>query len=331
VPGGGVSGSQTFLVINPAPVLVGLSPVTVVAGSPGFTLTATGSNLSPTSVVRWDGSPLATTYVNPTELQAAVTSNLILAGGQHAITVSTPNPGGGMSSSVLLNVLNPALSAILPPLTPPFSGTGALPLSVSGTNFLTGSVLYADGLALATSYVSSTILMATVPDTLVQAGWDGGIAINVANTSLAVSNTMALQVGGGANAATIRTQPLDPAPGTAYAVKLEGGYAGAPFTLFVDFGTPTPVAHWPTAAADLVVGVGLWAGSSGPLIPLLDGLGFSGAPGPFALGAGGSFDLGGLVQPNPPLGVTLALQAVYIDPGSPIGLNMTWTRNPFGL
>ena len=107
-----LAGSQmrTYLVkpsgtgAAPVPVLTSISPASARAGGAGFTLTATGSSFVPSSVVQWNGSARTTTFVSPTELQAAIPAADISLPGSPAITVATPPPGGGTSSSRILSV-----------------------------------------------------------------------------------------------------------------------------------------------------------------------------------------------------------------------------------
>ena len=84
------------------PALSALSPSTVAAGSPAFTLTVTGSGFVPGSVVRWNGSNRPTAYASSTQLNAAIPATDVVSGGPFAVTVFTPLPGGGTSS--LLNL-----------------------------------------------------------------------------------------------------------------------------------------------------------------------------------------------------------------------------------
>src|SRR2546430_17546138 len=73
-PGGGASNALTFTITapsNPVPTATGLNPSSAVAGGPAFTLTVTGRNLVPGSVVRWNGADRAPTYVSATQLKAA--------------------------------------------------------------------------------------------------------------------------------------------------------------------------------------------------------------------------------------------------------------------
>jgi hypothetical protein len=82
---------------NPAPVIGGLSPGTVAAGSPAFTLTVTGSGFVSASVVLWNGSDRPTTVVSSTRLQAAISASDVALPGPASVTVFTPAPGGGAS------------------------------------------------------------------------------------------------------------------------------------------------------------------------------------------------------------------------------------------
>src|SRR5437763_16685282 len=51
---------------NPVPSIVFLDPSSVAMGGPDFYLTVYGSGFSPSSVVQWNGSTLATTFVSGT-------------------------------------------------------------------------------------------------------------------------------------------------------------------------------------------------------------------------------------------------------------------------
>ena len=85
-----------------APALAALSPSTVAAGSPAFTLTVNGAGFVAGSSVRWNGSNRPTTYLNRTQLNVSIAATDVSAGGPFALTVFTPAPGGGTSS--LLNL-----------------------------------------------------------------------------------------------------------------------------------------------------------------------------------------------------------------------------------
>ncbi len=85
---------------NPVPALSSLSPASAPAGGPAFTLTVNGSNFVPSSVVRWNGSARATTFVNAGQLTVAISAGDIAAQGSAQITVFNPTPGGGTSNTL---------------------------------------------------------------------------------------------------------------------------------------------------------------------------------------------------------------------------------------
>lgn len=99
MPGAASSGSLIHTVVNPVPSLVLVSPVRTTAGCGPFTLTVTGAGFVPSSVVRWQGSALATSFVSPTALRATVPAGLIASEGSGSITVSSPLPVGGVTAA----------------------------------------------------------------------------------------------------------------------------------------------------------------------------------------------------------------------------------------
>jgi hypothetical protein len=99
------------------PVVTGLSPAQVQAGSPGpITLTVTGAAFMSQSVVDWNSAPLATTYVSSTELTATVPASDLASAGKNTITVTNPAIDGGTSSGVTFQVVNSPTPT--PPSTP---------------------------------------------------------------------------------------------------------------------------------------------------------------------------------------------------------------------
>ena len=110
-PNGGVSNALPFTIDNPLPSLASVSPTQVTGGGAAFTLTVQGSNFVPNSVVRWNGSDRATTCISATELQAAILSADIAAGGDAQVTVSNPAPSGGVTSALAVQVSSFTLSA----------------------------------------------------------------------------------------------------------------------------------------------------------------------------------------------------------------------------
>jgi acyl-CoA thioesterase FadM len=147
--------SQTVTVITvpaPVPVVSSTSPVAAMAGSAGFTLTVNGSSFTSASVVNWNGSPRATTFVSATQLQAAIAAADIASLGSAQVSVVTPAPGGGTSGSLTF--------AILPPPTLTVNTTTAAP-GANVTVTLSGGVGGAsDWMALAATAAPNTSYIA---------------------------------------------------------------------------------------------------------------------------------------------------------------------------
>ena len=153
---------------NPAPVLMTISPNTVLAGSSAFTLTVTGSGFISGSAIRWNGVSLATNYVSASQISTVVPPTYITTAGTAAISVITAAPGGGTSSSVNFTISNTAVSNPLPTLSSispaiATAGAAAFTLTVNGTNYINGSVINWNGAALTTTFISATQLSAVVP------------------------------------------------------------------------------------------------------------------------------------------------------------------------
>lgn len=85
---------------NPIPYVSSpVSPTAVAPGGAAFTLNVYGARFIPGSVVNWNGSARATTFVSGHQLQAQILSADIVAATSGVITVTNPGPGGGISSS----------------------------------------------------------------------------------------------------------------------------------------------------------------------------------------------------------------------------------------
>ena len=92
--------SGYFLVppTGPPPTITQMTPGSAVAGSAAFTMTLTGTNFVPASVVQFNGSARTTTFVSSTQLQAAITAADIASVSMAHIAVLNPQANGGVSA-----------------------------------------------------------------------------------------------------------------------------------------------------------------------------------------------------------------------------------------
>ncbi len=111
-PGGGSSGVSSFTINNPVPAVTSLSPTSVPAGAADFTLTVTGTNfVNGGSIVRWNGSSRATTFVSATQLTATITTADRAAAGTASVSVFNTTPAGGTSNNSTFTITAPAPSS----------------------------------------------------------------------------------------------------------------------------------------------------------------------------------------------------------------------------
>jgi hypothetical protein len=148
---------------NPIPSIASLSPSSIEAVSPGFTLAVNGSDFVPGLRVRWDGSDRNTVFVNSTQALASVSANDIAFSGTHQVTVFNPPPSTGTSNAITFTVTNPppVISSISPDSAS--AGGAAFFLTINGTGFDPSSVLRWTDSDRPATYVSSGLLETSIP------------------------------------------------------------------------------------------------------------------------------------------------------------------------
>lgn len=111
-PGLGTTNALTFKINTTLPVITSIEPSTVLEGSPAFTLTVTGQNFIQGSVVLWNNSQRATTFVSSTQLRAAITASDVKTAGRASVQVLSPVPGtNGLTSNTLFVSISPNCAA----------------------------------------------------------------------------------------------------------------------------------------------------------------------------------------------------------------------------
>jgi len=225
-PGQGpASNAIAFEIDNPSPQLSSVSPATVFVGGAGFTLSVTGSSFVPSSVIVWNGPTRPTTFVNSTQLTAAIpASDLALSSaGQATITVFNPSPGGGGSNPLSVAINNPQPQVTS--LSPSSLQAGAAPftLTVNGSSLVQTATVQWNGNARATQFVSVSQLTASIP------------ASDVSAQNTAQVNVFAPPPGGGTSSALPFTiQPLTnnplPAISSLSDTSAPAGWPGFPLT-----------------------------------------------------------------------------------------------------
>jgi len=173
-------------VSNPVPFISQpLVPTTVAPGGSAFTLTVNGAAFVQGSVVNWNGSPRATTFVSQSQLTVAILASDVAAPGTASIAVT--NPGvGTVSNTSFLSTTWPVSSVSLVSSPIPsgsgqavadFNGDGKLDLAGFGNGFLTVNLGNGDG-----TFQSSTIypLAQNDPSTLAVGDFNGDGKMDIA-------------------------------------------------------------------------------------------------------------------------------------------------------
>ncbi len=194
---------------NPVPAATSLSPSSATAGGAAFTLTVTGSNFISSSVVKWNSTSLTTTYVSATSIKGAVTAAMIATAGSATVTVFNPAPGGGTSAGLTFTINsvsnNPVPVALSMSPSSAAKGGSAFTLTVTGSSFVSSSVVKWNSTSLTTTYVSSTSLTAPITAAMIATagtatvtvfnptpggGTSAGLAFSIYTTSSNVNLTM---------------------------------------------------------------------------------------------------------------------------------------------
>jgi hypothetical protein len=161
-PGGGRSAPAAFTVLNPVPVLSGLSPDTIGATMSEVEVDALGSSFVSGTTVRWNGENRPTAGVGDGVVRVTLAAGDAATRGTGEITVWNGQPGGGLSGAAVLEIVNPV--AVIERVAPAPIPVGALDrtITVIGNGFVPGSVVQWSGQSRATVYVSRDTLLATL-------------------------------------------------------------------------------------------------------------------------------------------------------------------------
>jgi hypothetical protein len=121
---------------NPVPLTnQPLVPDTIAPGGAGFTLTVNGTGFVSGSVLNWNGSPRATTFVSSSRLTAAILESDIATALTASVTVVSPSPGGGVSNALYFSIVVQQSSlSFLPAVTYDSGGYIAQSVKIADVN-----------------------------------------------------------------------------------------------------------------------------------------------------------------------------------------------------
>ena len=136
--------------LNLIPEINGVAPPQLPLGGGALSLTVSGGNFTPSSVVLWNSQQRPSTFVSNHEVNAKLTAADVASDGLAAVSIFTPAPGGGTSAQYYVKV------GTKPAIYPSGILNAASYLSASGV--APGSIVSVFGVDLATqlSLFSST-------------------------------------------------------------------------------------------------------------------------------------------------------------------------------
>lgn len=176
-PGGGISAAAAISISNPVPGAITLTPASATAGTGTAQISISGSSFVPATVVYINGQPRATTFVSATQLVTSLTSADLATAGVLSVVATNPAPGGGSTAGSPLAVNNPAPGSVA--VTPNLVTTGTTtetPITVTGANFVPSTVVQINGSSRATTFISSTQLLASL--TIGDQATAGSLSVN---------------------------------------------------------------------------------------------------------------------------------------------------------
>lgn len=191
---GGPSGALTHTVSNPAPIAGALSPQAAIAGAGATVVVVSGSNLVPTSVVHFAGTPIASVFVSSTRIDATVPSALLALAGDFAVQVVSPSPGGGGSAAFTFRVNNdvPLVNQVVPYSAVVYDPE--LPVTIGGSGFMSGATASVDGIIFPTAWVSPWQLTAIIPASAFAAAGTYDLTVSNPAPTVAASAPVPFQV-----------------------------------------------------------------------------------------------------------------------------------------
>ena len=145
----------------------------------------------------------------------------------------------------------PVVSSVAP--TSATAGGPGFALTVSGSNFSTGSIVLWNGNSITTTYVSATQLQATIPGTRIAAAGTAQVAVYTPGRSGGTSNLVAFTI----NAASTTTTTTTETPLAITTTSLPAGTTGTVFSQALAASGGTAPYVWSTTSGAVPPGLAL--------------------------------------------------------------------------
>jgi trimeric autotransporter adhesin len=170
--------ASAFAFAASTPVLTSISPASAYINGPAFTLTVNGTGfVSGDTVYLTYNVPLTTTFVSATKLTAQVPAANLTYASNYGVYVETLANGQSNTETFSVVDLTPTLQSIAPLSV--VANSTPTPLTITGSNFMSGAVVRWNGKVMPTTYLNSGELQVT--PTKPQLGSSAIVPITVTN------------------------------------------------------------------------------------------------------------------------------------------------------
>jgi IPT/TIG domain len=175
--------------VDDPPKLTKITPGTTGTGADNLEITITGERFQRGAAASIQGAAVNTTFVSSTTLVAVAPAALFTKAAELSLQVL--NADGNQSNAITLKVENGPLITRLS-RGKVRAGVGAYELTVGGVAFKPGVVLYANGIALNTTFISDASFTARIPAEMT--AQPGVISLQARDPDGGRSNTVTLKV-----------------------------------------------------------------------------------------------------------------------------------------
>ena len=211
---GGCGGNKpTF---NATPIVSGLFPSVITAGSDGFQMAVTGTGFISGSMgvtfVDWNGSPRSSSFnENTGQLTVQVFATDVASPNSVTVTATNPGPGGGTSITGQTFTIEPVQPGFAITSLDPASakaGGNAFSLTVNGTEFAAGDIINWNGTEQITTVTPPNQVSAQISQDLIATAGTASVNVSTADPTVAtVSTTFTIT---GPNSSTPSISSLSP-------------------------------------------------------------------------------------------------------------------------
>ena len=188
-PRGELSGTARLLIADDPPRVVGITPNKSGTGAENLEVTVSGERFQQGAVVHVHGQAIETRFVSSTSLVAIVPGAQFVRAAE--LPLSVLNVDGNQSNVITLTVENGPLITRLS-RDKIKAGRGAFELTVGGVAFKPGIILFANGVAVGTTFMDESAFTARIPAELTSQS--GVINLQARNPDGGRSNTAKLKV-----------------------------------------------------------------------------------------------------------------------------------------